>query len=147
MTSTQPTTPDSGEFDLTHDRDQIDAAVKMILDALSAHGYTESSKFAVRLAVEEGLANAMRHGHKSLPPQTPVHLTFRASDAELGVTITDQGPGFSPGTVPDPTLDENLELPSGRGLMLMRAYMASVTFNAKGNEVRMVYRKPPAKKK
>jgi serine/threonine-protein kinase RsbW len=146
MTATQPT-PDSGEFDLINDRDQIDAVIKRILDSLTTHGYTESSKFAVRLAVEEGLANALRHGHKGMPGSTPVHLGFSSSDVQLIVTITDQGPGFSPGTVPDPTLDENLELPSGRGLMLMRAYMTSVDFNAKGNQVTMLYRKPVPKKK
>jgi len=147
MTSKVPPTPDSGRFDLINDRDQIDAAIKQILDSLEGHGYTESSKFAVRLAVEEGLANALRHGHKGMPNTTPIRVTFKASPAELKITITDQGPGFSPGTVPDPTLEENLELPSGRGLMLMRAYMTSVTFNAKGNQVTMLYRKPAPKKK
>ena len=58
--------------------------------------------------------------------------------------IEDRGPGFDPGTVKDPTLDENLELPTGRGLLLIRAYMTSVEYNAKGNRVRMVYTKPAA---
>ena len=53
------------------------------------------------------------------------------------------GPGFDPDAIPDPTLDENLEIPSGRGLLLMRAYMRSVEFNAVGNVVQMVYRRPP----
>ena len=56
------------------------------------------------------------------------------------------GPGFDPSTVPDPTLDQNLEIPSGRGLMLMRAYMTAVTFNPAGNRVTMRYRKPPGRK-
>jgi serine/threonine-protein kinase RsbW len=147
MTSKAPKTPDSGRFELINDRDQIDAAIKTVLDSLAAHGYTESSRFAVRLAVEEALANALRHGHKRLPHTTPIRLTFQASPDDLRITITDQGPGFAPGAVPDPTLEENLELPSGRGLMLMRAYMTSVTFNDRGNQVTMLYRKPPPKKK
>jgi len=147
MTSKVPKTPDSGRFELINDRDQIDAAIKGILDSLSAHGYTESSRFAVRLAVEEALANALRHGHRGLPHTTPIRVTFQASPHDLRITITDQGPGFTPGAVPDPTLEENLELPSGRGLMLMRAYMTSVTFNDKGNQVTMLYTKPPPKKK
>lgn len=137
---------DSGQFELIHERDQIDAAVKRVLDALAMHGYTESSKFAVRLAIEEGLANAFRHGHKGLPASTPIHVTYGVTDSELRMTIKDDGPGFDPKAIPDPTLDENLELPSGRGLMLMRAYMTSVAFNAKGNQVTMVYKKPAAKK-
>lgn len=124
----------------------MDEAVKRVLDALTRHGYTESSKFAVRLALEEGLANAFRHGHKGLSETLPVRFEFEVGPKELRVKVTDRGPGFNPGSVPDPTLDSNLELPSGRGLMLMKAYMSSVTFNAKGNEVTMVYRKPAGRK-
>jgi serine/threonine-protein kinase RsbW len=75
-----------------------------------------------------------------------VKFEFSVGPAELGVKIQDSGPGFDPKAVPDPTLDANLELPSGRGLMLMRAYMTKVTFNSKGNQVTMVYRKPAGKR-
>ena len=61
------------------------------------------------------------------------------------MNLSGSGPGFKPDTIPDPTLDENLEIPSGRGLMLIRAYMTSVEFNEPGNRLTMVYRKPPAK--
>jgi serine/threonine-protein kinase RsbW len=54
------------------------------------------------------------------------------------ITVTDQGEGFNPAVVPDPTIDENLEKPSGRGIMLMRAYMDEVCFNNRGNQVRLV---------
>ncbi len=54
------------------------------------------------------------------------------------IWVKDEGAGFNPKTVPDPTLDENLNKPHGRGLMLMRAYMDEVGFNEAGNEVRMV---------
>lgn len=145
MTPNDPPTQDSGQFDLVHDRDQIDSAIRQLLEVLVRLGYSESSRFAVRLALEEGLANAFRHGHKGLAPSATVRMQFAAQTAELRVIIRDQGPGFKPGDVPDPTLDENLELPSGRGLMLMKAYMSSVTFNAKGNEVTLVYRKPVKK--
>lgn len=141
----QPAGPDSGELDLFQERDLIDAAVRSILDALGRYKYSESSRFAVRLALEEGISNAFRHGHKSLPKGTPVHLVYRVSEQELLVVIRDQGPGFDPASVPDPTLEQNLEVPSGRGLMLMRAYMTSVVFNAAGNQVTLVYRRPPAK--
>jgi serine/threonine-protein kinase RsbW len=137
---------DAGAFDLVHERGQMDDAVKRVLDGLTRHGYTESSRFAVRLAIEEGLANAFRHGHKGWGESTPVRFEFRVGPQELRVVITDRGPGFDPGAVPDPTLDANLELPSGRGLMLMKAYMSSVGFNAKGNQVTMVYRKPAPRK-
>lgn len=140
----RPGQPLSGQTDLLHERAQIDHAVRSVLEALSAFGYSESSRFAVRLAMEEAISNAFRHGHRSVAPSTPVRLSWRATPAELTVTIEDRGPGFDPGAVPDPTLDQNLEVPSGRGLMLMRAYMTAVTFNPAGNQVSMVYRRPPS---
>ena len=127
---------------MVHDRGHIDTSIGDVLEALTDLGYSESSKFAVRLALEEGISNAFRHGHKGLPPETPVSLEWRADADSLHVTIVDKGPGFDPASIPDPTLEENLEMPSGRGLMLMRAYMTSVTHGRSGNEVTLVYKRP-----
>jgi serine/threonine-protein kinase RsbW len=124
-------------------RDEIDRAEVTILTALEDQGYTESSRFAVRLALEEALSNAFHHGHRHLPESTPVRLEYSIDPTEVRIAIEDQGPGFKPDAVPDPTLDENLELPSGRGLLLIRAYMASVEYSPRGNRVSMVFR--PAK--
>ncbi len=145
MTQGPAPNPDSAELTLVHKRDDVDRAVQVVLEALARHSYSESSRFAVRLAIEESLSNAFNHGHKGLPDATPVRFSYAAGPAELRITVTDQGPGFNPGVVPDPTLDENLEMPSGRGLMLIRAYMTTVEHNATGNRLTMVYRKPPAK--
>ncbi len=142
---TPPPAPDSGELTLVHQREDVDRAVKTVLAALDRHGYSESSRFAVRLAIEEALSNAFKHGHKGLPDSTPVRFTYAADSSGLSITVQDRGPGFDPSVIPDPTLDENLEMPSGRGLMLIRAYMTSVEFNAPGNRLTMVYRKPGVK--
>jgi len=123
-------------------RDEIDRAEEQLLAALVRHGYNDSARFAVRLAVEEAVSNAFNHGHKTLPPTTPIRFEFTVGPAEVLLVVEDQGPGFTPSEVPDPTSDENLELPSGRGLLLMRAYMASVEYSGRGNMLRMVYRKP-----
>jgi serine/threonine-protein kinase RsbW len=131
-------TPDAGSLDLQHDRAEVDRAVGAVLRAADRHGYSEASKFAVRLALEEALSNAFRHGHRDLPG-TPVHLEYRVAPTRATIVVEDRGPGFDPAAVPDPTLDENLELPCGRGLMLMRAYMTTVAFNARGNRVTMDY--------
>lgn len=129
---------------MPHDRDRIEQFVQTLMEALERNGYTDASRFAVRLAFEEALSNAYRHGHKHLPADTHAHAGYAVTPEEVTLYIRDQGPGFDPGAVPDPTLDENLENISGRGLMLIRAYMTSVTHNKSGTEVRMVYRKPPA---
>ena len=57
--------------------------------------------------------------------------------AKVEITITDQGRGYNPETIPDPTAEENLTLPSGRGLAMMRAFMDHVDVNSQGNVVSM----------
>lgn len=142
MQSRHPQGVESASLQLQNRREDIDQAEARLLGLLSKHGYGESSCFAVRLAVEEALTNAFSHGHKGLPASAPVRLDIAVGPVEVVVHVEDQGPGFKPESVPDPTLDENLELPSGRGLLLMRAYMASVEFSGRGNRLKMVYRKP-----
>lgn len=114
---------ETGSLHPTNSRNSIDTAESAILDALVRRGYDEASRFAIRLALEEGLVNAFLHGHRGLAAETPVNLRYTVADEFVEIAITDQGPGYDPSTVADPTLDENLELPSGRGLMLIRAYM------------------------
>ena len=110
-----------------------------LLTEISHHGYSEASIFAIKLALEEGLSNAIRHGN-SRDPAKKVRIAFDVDDYRTIITITDQGPGFDPTVVPDPTTDENLEKPNGRGIMLMRAYMDEIRYNAQGNQVRIVKR-------
>jgi serine/threonine-protein kinase RsbW len=111
-----------------------------ILDQACQAGYAESDTFALKLALEEGLNNAIRHGNRMDPAKT-VEVSYDVTPEQVRITIRDCGPGFEPANVPDPTADENLEKPSGRGIMLMRAYMDSVEFNETGNLVCMVKRK------
>ncbi|HYE02196.1 MAG TPA: ATP-binding protein [Phycisphaerales bacterium] len=142
MAATPHAHPDAAQLRLVPARRDIDALHEAMGAAMGRHGYTEASRFAVRLAVEEALANAFHHGHRGLPPQTPVDLSYAVGPGLIEVTIKDRGPGFDPGAVPDPTLETNLELPSGRGLLLMRAYMTTVEFSERGTVVRMTYRRP-----
>ena len=95
--------------------------------------------FAIRLALEEALSNAIKHGN-GLDPSKTVTVEFSVGPDELCIVVTDQGAGFDPSGVPDPTTDDHLEQPNGRGIMLMRAYMDQVDYNSRGNEVRMVKR-------
>ncbi len=141
-----PPAPDSrplqGAADL-RDRGDVERVVGLIIGALDGHGYSKASVFAVRLALEEAIANAFHHGHRSLPQGTPVRLEYRVEPARVALVVEDRGPGFDPAAIPDPTMDQNLELPTGRGLMLMRAYMTRVEFSPRGNRVTLVYDRPP----
>jgi len=110
-----------------------------LLQEVGRFGYSESAVFAIKLALEEAINNAIRHGNHSDPHK---HVTVRVEldVAVMTISVADEGPGFDPGGVPDPTADENLEKPSGRGIMLMRAYMDDVHYNQRGNEICMCKR-------
>ena len=111
-----------------------------ILSRVRSRGYGKEVCFAIRLALEEALINAIKHGNRS-DPDKKVRVCAEVGEDLTAITVADEGEGFNPDSVPDPTADENLEKPCGRGIMLMRAYMDEVRFNDRGNEVRMIKRK------
>lgn len=119
-------------------------AQQHILTAIESQSYDPSSCFAIRLALEEALSNAVKHGNQG-DASKAVTVHYRIDDEAVEIIIRDEGPGFDPESVPDPTLSENLEIPSGRGIMLMRSYMTEVDFPPPGNQVRMRLVKPAPK--
>ncbi|HTI52014.1 MAG TPA: ATP-binding protein [Planctomycetaceae bacterium] len=96
--------------------------------------YNDRDVFGVRLAMEEALVNAIKHGNR-MDPNKSVRIACRISHRKIRIEIEDQGSGFQPESVPDPTADENLERPCGRGIMLMRAFMNLIEYNEAGNRV------------
>jgi serine/threonine-protein kinase RsbW len=105
-----------------------------IVTRLEEIGFPARGIFGVRLALEEALVNAIKHGN-GLDPTKEVLVTCQISNDKVRVVIEDQGPGFRLEDVPDPTDDENLEKPGGRGIMLMRAFLSVVEYNERGNRV------------
>jgi serine/threonine-protein kinase RsbW len=104
--------------------------------ALQAHRYSEQEIFGIKLALEEAMVNAIKHGNQ-LDRTKKVSIHYRVQPERFEVRITDEGPGFDPCDLPDPTAPENLERCCGRGLMLMRHYMTEVHFSRLGNSVSM----------
>jgi serine/threonine-protein kinase RsbW len=103
---------------------------------LKAHEFTERDIFSVKLALEEALINAIKHGNR-FDRNKKVHISYNICSERFDILIKDEGEGFDPSDVPDPTAVENLERPCGRGLMLMRYYMNEVAFDRRGNSVVM----------
>lgn len=103
---------------------------------LLAHKFTDHEIFSIKLAVEEALANAMKHGNR-MDPAKHLRVAYRVNSERFDILVGDEGCGFNPAAVPDPTAEENLERPCGRGLMLMRHYMTGVVWNDCGNCVSM----------
>ncbi|WP_437204996.1 ATP-binding protein [Planctomicrobium sp. SH664] len=105
-----------------------------ILGLLEKHEFTDKDLFGIKLALEEAIVNAIKHGN-GLDLSKSVHISCQLQADIVRITIEDEGPGFNPEEVPDPTDDDNLDKPSGRGLMLMRAFMTNIEYNDKGNRV------------
>jgi serine/threonine-protein kinase RsbW len=103
-----------------------------LLQELNRDGWSDQEIFGVHLAVEEALVNAIKHGNR-LDESKQVRVCCRLFPDRLWIEVTDEGAGFNPECVPDCTADENLEVPSGRGIMLMRSFMSRVQYNPEGN--------------
>jgi serine/threonine-protein kinase RsbW len=104
------------------------------MEQLGRQRWPERDVFSIRLAVEEALVNAIKHGNQ-FDTSKRVYVTCSLSPARLRVEIADEGQGFDPNSLPDPTDPENLDMPCGRGIMLMRSFMSRVEFNETGNRV------------
>ncbi len=110
---------------------------KRILRELEDRRYSSDDVFAVHLALEEAFVNAVKHGNKGdIGKMVKLEYTINAEKVEI--RIVDQGQGFDPTQVPDPRCDGNIFKPSGRGVLLIQAYMDEVDYNETGNAVRMV---------
>jgi serine/threonine-protein kinase RsbW len=92
----------------------------------------------VRLALEEALVNAIRHGHGG-DASLEIKVEAQVDSSGIMLSVEDVGPGFDPDAVPDPTAAENLTIASGRGLALMRAFMTEVEVMPPGNRIVMRY--------
>jgi serine/threonine-protein kinase RsbW len=110
--------------------------IQSILDQLAAMGWMQSDLFGVHMALEESISNAIRHGNK-MDPAKHVEVEYRLSPRRFWASVCDQGAGFRPRDVPDCCSPECLDLPGGRGLALINAYMTRVEYNDCGNCVVM----------
>jgi serine/threonine-protein kinase RsbW len=104
--------------------------------ALLAFHYDEREVFSIKLALEEALINAIKHGNQMDRNKT-VRIRYRIQDERFDVRIIDEGKGFNPEDVPDPMAAENLERACGRGLLLIRHYMSEVVYHPPGNRLSM----------
>lgn len=110
---------------------------RAILSKLKEFDYSEDDVFAIHLALEEALANALKHGNGN-DPSKKVRVELFIDNKKVEIFITDQGRGFVPEKVPDPRCDSNLYKTEGRGLLLIKSYMDEVEYNDSGNQVHMV---------
>jgi serine/threonine-protein kinase RsbW len=114
--------------------------VENTIDAITNEiGINQDSYGKILIAVLEAVNNAIIHGNK-LNNNKTVKIDFSTQKKDLNVSVTDEGSGFDPEKVPDPTMPENLELINGRGVFLMSRLADEIKFNPKGNSVKLTFK-------
>jgi anti-sigma regulatory factor (Ser/Thr protein kinase)/CheY-like chemotaxis protein len=160
-------------FNLGNDTSLVPALISLLQETILGIGICDQAEsIRVNMALEEAMLNAIYHGNlevssklrndpergdepyrelieqrRKQAPFRERRVTVRAtiSKNEARFVVTDQGPGFDPGSLPDPTDPDNIELASGRGLLLIRTFMDEVAHNTKGNEITMVKKRQQPK--
>jgi serine/threonine-protein kinase RsbW len=112
-------------------------AEEKILKAIEAGGFHHDFTFAVKLALDEALVNAIKHGNR-LDESKKVHIQTKVTAKQVEIIIEDEGVGFNRSKVPDPRVEENLEKCCGRGILLIESYMDEVEWTHGGRRLRMV---------
>lgn len=114
--------------------------VEKAIDEISAElGVKEDYYGKILVSTMEAVNNAIMHGNKA-DIKKFVEIEFLYKKKELFISVEDEGPGFKPKEIPDPTKPENIENISGRGVFLMSKLADSIIFNEKGNRVTMSFK-------
>ncbi len=114
--------------------EEMDKATSVILSAMDSLGYPDESIRKMKIILTELFANAIYHGNKG-DHAKKVTVGHTIDNKKVTISIMDEGDGFDPSKVPDPTLPENLVKDCGRGIYIVRNYADTLEFNEKGNRV------------
>jgi serine/threonine-protein kinase RsbW len=127
-------------LDVPSDLDYVGPAVELVADQFQGGLLSPRRvRFNLRTALAEALANAIAYGNGQDPSRL-VRVRVQVLADAVHVHITDEGRGFDPDRVPDPTLPDRLEREDGRGLFVLRRLVDHVAFNAQGNSVCLTLR-------
>ena len=131
------------ELSLPSRIDTVATAAGAVAEFVSRLGISEEAAFGIDMAVREAVTNAVLHGNRQ-DEKKSVDITLKSSPDAVEISVHDQGPGFNPEEVPDPTAQENILKASGRGIFFMRTFMDEVNWLIRpdgGTTVRMVKRR------
>ena len=120
--------------------ESVDTAEEAVLREAQDLGFDEDDLHRIGMSVRECMVNAVVHGNR-YNARKKVRFTVSRTPDRLVVSITDEGEGFDIASLPDPLANENLLRHSGRGLLLIQAFMDEFQLRSrepKGTEVKMV---------
>jgi serine/threonine-protein kinase RsbW len=137
--------PGSGEMEriqqtLDSTLSSVDQAEVLVVREAAAVGFEEEDQHAIGMAIRECVVNAVVHGNR-YSSKKKVHLEIERAADSLTIIVGDEGEGFDMNSLPDPLAPENLMKQSGRGLLLIRAFMDDFDMHPReggGTEVRLV---------
>ena len=157
------------EFKLENELELIAPVIGFFQENLERLAFGDDNvRTRIGIALMEALSNAIIHGNLEVSselrrdrkkdydkmiverrkeaPYAERQVWFRAEESAQAVryVVVDEGPGFDPGQLPDPTAPENMARSSGRGILLIRTFMDEVHYNERGNEVTMIKHNPRA---
>ena len=108
--------------------ENIELAERTLLDLVARTECNHDEQYWIVTALREAIANAVRHGNRE-QPNLKVRVDYTIEGRTVTIRVEDQGEGFDPSQVPDPTREENLLRPNGRGIFYMQQFMNRVEFS------------------
>jgi serine/threonine-protein kinase RsbW len=132
-------TVETTELTLPSRIESVEEAAVAVAGILSHSGVGEEVAYGVDMAIREAVTNAVLHGNKRDAAKF-VHVTVKSSPGWLEISVDDQGAGFNPADVPNPTETENILKSAGRGIFFMHNFMDDVEWLIRpegGTTVRM----------
>ena len=136
-------TVETTELSLPSEIETVATAAAAVAEFIGRFGVSDDAAFGIDMAVREAVTNAVLHGNRQDETKT-VDIVLKSSPDAVEISVHDQGPGFNPEDVPDPTANENILKTSGRGIFFMRTFMDEVDWLIRpegGTTVRMLKRR------
>jgi serine/threonine-protein kinase RsbW len=136
-------TVETTELSLPSRIETVATAAAAVAEFIGRSGVSDDAAFGIDMAVREAVTNAVLHGNRQDENKT-VEIVLKSSPDAVEISVHDQGPGFNPEEVPDPTATENILKASGRGIFFMRTFMDEVDWLIRpegGTTVRMLKRR------
>lgn len=114
----------------------------LVVEAVSGGSICEENFGKILIALTEAVNNAILHGNRQ-DPKKEVQISYETGNHMVYFNVKDEGTGFNPLDIPDPTDPENLEKPNGRGVFLMQRLADHCEFLNSGSEVRLGFKLEP----
>lgn len=136
--------PRTFELTIPSKLEELEAVTKLIGEATAAFGLSEDVAYWLELTISESMINAIRHGNHS-DPTKDAYLSISFDGESVEIIVEDEGEGFKLEELADPTKDENLLKPCGRGILIIKSFMDEVKLtprNGGGTRLRMIKKLP-----